>query len=429
MLFEIATLVLVILLLSPNVYSLLNTNVLIRSSGSIFYMSPIHVEGKDIKDSLGNTVYLRGVGHFRYATDPTGMWALDGVGEAWYSGQFRWNEQAVRDNMKAMKSWGFSLVRFHTTADWWLQDTVSVGGYTGSYRDNLKRTIEIAAEEGLYVLFDLWGLVNGDYGYSQGWSAPRMPFPPYLTHPEEEAVFSSKQDFVDYWISVANELKDYPNVLFELYNEPHSSFDISYTESLVERSDWFDACQQAVDAIRATGSKNLIVLHWYLGNVPYVTGFSQGGGLDWVEDCPVTDTEGNLVYSMHCYRTYYNPTWYDGWDYDYTYAAMENMLVDYVVDTLEKPVILGEMGVNMWENDVTVNPESGLTNRGQELAWAANVLDVCNQWGVHYAVWSWEVIDQWYILSQTDGPMIPPPSTWGQVLVDAVAEGGTIIPP
>lgn len=70
----------------------------------------------------------------------------------------------------------------------------------------------------------------------------------------------------------------------------------------------------------------------------------------------------------------------------------------------------------------------GITGFTEELTWAKNVMNISNQWGMGYSAWSWEVVDQWHLLDQS-GQMIPPPSIWGQALIDAVAAGGTISPP
>lgn len=381
-------------------------------------MLALHAEGSEIKDSFGVIVYLRGCGKIHWDDDPTGWWLP--TSGTYYQGYLNWNEANIRANLKAMRSWGMNVVRFHIVADWWLQDTFTFKTWTGSYRNNLKRTIEIAAEEGLYVMMDLFSPVNGSWMYANDKYPPPIPFGPYA-YAEAAAILPDKQAFADYWASVANELKGYPNVIFELYNEPHvpSGFDVA-----TARNDWFDAMQKAITAIRATGAENIIVVTWGLACVPHMGWQSSAAvNLGYVEQYPLNDPEGNLVYTAHLYRTYFNPIWYNAYDYQDCYGKMEQCLFKYVTDVLQKPVIIGEIGVNIWENDQTVLP-SGLTALGQELKWAENVFKISNQWGIGYLAWEWSLPSQWQLpgnLPTSEGTAIA--TTWGQVLTDAIKMG------
>eukprot|EP00833_Pecoramyces_ruminatium_P006541 jgi/Orpsp1_1/1180573/evm.model.c7180000073956.1 len=56
--------------------------------------------------------------------------------------------------------------------------------------------------------------------------------------------------FTDFWTKVAEVFKDNEKVWFGLNNEPHD----------METDDWFKAARAAVDAIRATGAKNTILV-------------------------------------------------------------------------------------------------------------------------------------------------------------------------
>jgi hypothetical protein len=378
-------------------------------------MPPLHIEGRNIKSSLDRVVYLRGTGKIHWDDDPTGWWAPQGG--AWYGGYLDWDETAVRYHLRTMHQvWGLNVVRFHTVADWWIKDQVTLKTYSGSYRNNLKRTFQIAKEEGMYVIMDLFSPVNGSWMYDTGHYPPGLPFPPY-TYPEAAAVLGSKQAFVNYWASVATELKGYTNVLFELYNEPHAlDANARGIDTATARDDWFDAVQKAITAIRNAGANNIIVVQWHLCAVPYMGWEAPNAGdLTWIEMYPLNDTTGNILYSTHLYRCDLNPAWYDGYDYNYTLAGIEDIKAKYVIEVLNKPLIFGEMGVNMWFEGIELE---------RELAWARNVLDISNQLGISYSVWDWEVVDTWHLLSDTS-LMIPPPSEWGQILIDAVAQGGT----
>ncbi|ORY00984.1 cellulase, partial [Neocallimastix californiae] len=56
--------------------------------------------------------------------------------------------------------------------------------------------------------------------------------------------------FADFWAKLAEVFKDNEKVWFDLVNEPHD----------METDDWFKAARAAVDAIRATGAKNNILI-------------------------------------------------------------------------------------------------------------------------------------------------------------------------
>jgi len=416
--FEIWVFVLLVSTLLASAFSLATTSYPIQSSGKINVMSPLHVDGKYIKDSDGDIIYLRGVGKIHWDDDPTGWWWPEGG--AWSQNYLTWDENAVRYHLRQMKSFGMNVVRFHTIAEWWIQDTVTVGSYTGSYRNNLKRTFQIAQEERMYVIMDLFAVKSGTWMYANGYGPPSIPFPPYLNYPEETAIFSNKQSFVDYWANVASELKSYDNVIFELYNEPNS-FDLNGQTMEVARADWFDGMQKAIDAIRAVGAQNLIIVMWELGVIPALP-YTY---MDWIAQASLNDTTGNLAYSGHLYRTYYNPSWYDAYNYTSCYSKMEQCKFKYVLDSLSKPVIISEIGINMW-SDNSITDSSGLTELQKELQWARNVFRICNQWGIGYVAWDWTITDTWHLISLSG---LPKPSEWGQVLIDAIADGGTIASP
>lgn len=406
------------LLLIQTACSIATVSHVVSNSGRISVMTPLHVEGSSIKDSYGNTVILRGTGKVHWDDDPTGWWLPISGSGSWQQGYLNWNEANVRANLRAMKSWGMNVVRFHINAEWWLQDTVTKEGYTGSYRDNLKRTYEIAAEEGLYVIMDLFPQANGG-------TKNYIPWAPYTA--ASTALFASKQAFVDYWINVANELKDYPNVIFELVNEPHAAEATSLGFTVAQaRNDYFDGIQKAITAIRGTGATNLIIVTWGLAAVPHM-GWEDACNvnLGYVEQYPLVDPLNGLVYTAHLYRTHLNPIWGPSYNYTDCYAKMVQLQVQYVVQNLSKPVIIGEMGVNMYE-DNTVIKSSGLTSLGEELQWARNVLNICNQWGVGYSVWEWSLPSQWQLSSGLPSSAgTAAPTAWGQVLIDSIANGNS----
>ncbi|KAJ3032444.1 hypothetical protein HDV00_007519 [Rhizophlyctis rosea] len=97
----------------------------------------------------------------------------------------------------------------------------------------------------------------------------------------------SQAQYADLWTKLANQFKNSPNVIFGLMNEPH---DIDVTT-------WFNAAQAAINAIRATGATNLIL----------VPGVHWTGAHNWLDDnnaataLKITDSKNNFAFEVHQY--------------------------------------------------------------------------------------------------------------------------------
>ena len=433
----ICILILIIMLFSfPLVIAPLTTNSIIPSSGIVDFIrtEPLHVEGNLTKDSLGNTIYLRGIGSWKFHIDPTGWFQPEGGGYA--EGQRIWNEANVRYHLQTMKDWGFNVFRLHTAADWWINDIVTVGTFTGSYRQIIKDLLTWADDYGIYIMYDHFSPISYQTG-GLGNHASGIPYAPYVynwDHPEQtylmEEVFPNKQAFVDYWGSVANELRGYSNVIFEIQNEPHALsavWDLGYSIDEV-RNDWFDAVQKCVDAIRSTGAEQLIVIAWGLA-VPNDARGWQGTQYDpanidmsFVDHIGTVDPLGNLIYTGHTYSEYI--PWSS--DYDTLKQQMRDSKWEYASSKV--PVILGEYGVNQWHEDF-----GDIPTFQHHMSWAENFMKICNEWGIGYIGWNWSVRNGedkgagWGIITN-QAWVIGGPSPWGQLLIDAVADGGTMEP-
>jgi len=356
----------------------------------------LHIEGRYIKDAFGRTIYLRGVNQPCFLNDPDGMWNPEGG--TVYSGLGIWSPDAVKYNLDGMKSWGCNVIRLHTSIQWWVENT-------SNYRQHIKDVITWAAERGMYVIFDAYSVIGStQYGLPWGLYIPES----------QRSIMPDSQAFVDYWATVANELKDLPNVIFELYNEPHGD--------ATARDAWFSVVQQCINAIRGVGADQIIIVQWDYGvwaNLEYP--FSTKSTMEWVEDFPLTDITGNIVYSTHNYRGQIHRDNGERVD-SYTYADMklgfETCLVDYVLDTLEKPVLVGEIGADMWETGEDLT---------EELAYFNNTLTLFNELNMSYVAWVWTIPAhmRWGLL-QNEGSWLPPPNEAGEALINAITG---VIPP
>ena len=345
-------------------------------------LTQLLVEGRYTKDSSGNVVFLRGVNVATYLDATTGWWYNGGS----YYGI--WNEENLRLHLQEMKDWGINHMRILICIEWWINNFQgTLGGQPADrpYRDSIKDTIVIAQEYGIYVVIVPWSVAVGEAdGYTY---PPPAPYPPHTSHSE---VIPDTQAFVDFWVNVANELKVYPNVLFELWNEPAADIDT-----------WFSVAQQCIDAIRAIPDDHIIIVQW---------GYS--GGLQWLRR-PDLPTGINVLYSEHIYRfhgslynngyTYddvYDALYYDhyGWLGDYQYAVENNI-----------PMWIGEIGC--W---IAYDPDP------QEKEAFINTLKILNEWEMGYSIWDWFICPgrPFGVLAVTD---VPSPNLSGQILIHAIA--------
>jgi endoglucanase len=100
------------------------------------------------------------------------------------------------------------------------------------------------------------------------------------------------------WTKVATMFLGKPNVVFNIMNEPH---DFPVTSDV-----WFSNVQTVIDAIRATGADQLILVpnsrgsdvdHWN-------TYAPNGGSLDSEAALTITDSCNNYAFDMHAYHDF-----------------------------------------------------------------------------------------------------------------------------
>lgn len=353
-------------------------------------MSSLHVDGRWIRDEAGNVITFYGINKHGFEDHPNGHWQTSSGGSPEWN---TFNPSTVADNLDAMKSWGLNTIRAYSCAQFWIQDT-----------ENHRQTIETLAtmleDRGMYLIYSMWRVrPTGDQ--------IRMPFPPYLTSSGDTAIIPNENAFADMWGSIADALKDNPNVILEFWNEPACS----------NQADWHRVWQKCIDAVRSTGAKNLISIHWGYSiwmNIKYGNGLT----LDYVENYPFTDPEGNIFYSPHNYRSDFHSTEprVNCWEYADLERGMEMCKVDYVLNTLEIPVIIGEFGANLWESGTELQHEHD---------YYANLIQVCNDWQIGFIPFLWFHTGFKYI-HLTTGPNFQPNSV-GDVLIAGLS--GTPEPP
>jgi endoglucanase len=260
------------------------------ASGSSLSVS---VSGNHLVDGSGKTVQLRGVS----------VSALEFIPVQGWSAANPWGAQTgdATPNWNTIKTWKVNTVRIPLNEASWLGYQCSDA--SGAMRDpdpghNYQATVKAAVSDataaGLYVILDLH------------WTAPGT-FCPLAQNPMADA-----DNSIAFWTSLAGTFKSYPNVLFELFNEPFLFWMTSgadpwkvlrdggtFTQYVTGSNSVYTAShtwqsagmQQMLDAIRATGATNVVLV----GAPTWSQDLSQ-----WVTYKP-TDALNQLAAVWHAY--------------------------------------------------------------------------------------------------------------------------------
>ena len=322
----------------------------------------LKVSGNRLVDTSGREVWLQGV------NVPSLEWSVRG-------------ENVERSVVTALQDWNANVIRLPVKGDYWFgrgtkHNTQTDGGQ--AYRKLVDQAIVLAANRGAYVVLDL-----------HHYRAPR---------PAD----------VEFWTDAAARYKDHPAVLFDLLNEPHGiSWEVwqkgGFVEEKAKPGDedaflseaekrenkrGFDSpgMQGLLDAVRATGAKNIVVI----GGLDYaysLTGIKNGHGL--------TDRTGHgIMYASHIYP------WKKGWQ-------------DKVLDVAARhPILLGEVGGDA--KKMTFIPANHQENVD---TWAPAMLGVIQKYRLNWTGWCFHPTATPRMI--LDWNYTPTPF-WGQLAKDAM---------
>ena len=261
---------------------------------------------------------------------------------------------AVLSTRVAIDDWKANVVRLAVSDTYWFgggKETSRSKGQTdggAAYRATIDAAVNMAANRGCYIVID-----NHRY---------RAIRPEHLV----------------FWKEIAEKYKNHPAVLFDIINEPHGitwplwrdggfvtekKKDIDESAFLSEeekkKNQGFDSpgMQRAVDLIRETGARNIII----------------AGGLDWAYDLSgivdgyaLKDPSGNgIMYSTHIYP------WKRGWE--------QNVLRTAALH----PIFIGEVGADVNKMDfipleAQENPET----------WVPDMLGLIQKYRLNWTGWS-----------------------------------------
>ncbi|MDQ6659697.1 MAG: glycoside hydrolase family 5 protein [Chloroflexota bacterium] len=179
--------------------------------------------------------------------------------------------------------WGGNVVRLPLSENFWLYGHPSDNCSSQQYRSFVKQTIDTLTTLNLNVIINLEWTNAGGQAVGSGTQ---------LAMPDADSIL--------FWTQVASIYANSPNVLFEIFNEPH----------IYNWNCWVNGCpimndqgtdrqrysyqgigmQKLVDTVRSTGANNIILV----------------GGLSWGYDLKQLDTYHlngtNLVYDTHPYN-------------------------------------------------------------------------------------------------------------------------------
>jgi hypothetical protein len=131
--------------------------------------------------------------------------------------------------------WKFNAVRLCAATKW---------TWAANYNTDLDAQIKAFTEKRIVVMLEL-------HDYTGIW--PPLEDTGGYTTPQGD-VIRPLRDLKAWWVDKANRFKDNPYVWFNVMNEPGSD------DSEKSANLWFDVHDAVIEAIRATGAKNIIVL-------------------------------------------------------------------------------------------------------------------------------------------------------------------------
>ena len=241
----------------------------------------LRVSGNKLVDAAGRTRRMLGVNR-------------SGGEFMCVQGRGIWDGPVDDASVRAIADWKANTVRIPLNEECWLGLSNIQPQYAGAnYVNAVKDLVAKVRANGMTPMLELHWTYGQYTGNSSGCSD---------VHASCQKPMPDMQYTPSFWTSVASTFKDDPTVVFDLFNEPYPDRATSTTTQAWEC--WRDGgtcpgigyqvagMQDLVDAIRATGAKNLILA----GGLAYSNDLSQ-----WLAYKP-TDPAGNLAAAWHVYN-------------------------------------------------------------------------------------------------------------------------------
>ena len=234
-------------------------------------LTNIHVVGNQLVDGSGQPVRILGVNR-------------SGTEYACAQGWGFFDGPSDLASVQAIAAWRANAVRVPLNESCWLGINGVSPAYGGaSYQTAIRDYVDLLTQHGLIAILELH--------WSAAGSAPataQQPMP-------------NRDHTPTFWAQVGAAFKGNESVIFDLFNEPYPDDNRDTAEAWRCWRDGgscsgvpFQAAgmQELIDAVRATGARNVIML----GGVQYANALS-----GWLANKP-TDPLGNLVAAWHVYN-------------------------------------------------------------------------------------------------------------------------------
>jgi endoglucanase len=286
-------------------------------------------------------------------------------------------ENVLRTAQAAIDQWKSNIIRLPVSSEFWFGKDADDGGM--AYRKLVDNIITLVANRGAYTLLDL-----------HHFGAPR------------------NRD-VEFWKDAAARYKNHPAVVFDLFNEPHSTtwevwrnggfvpdkdapanednFLSAEEKALGAKGYHAVGMQKLVDTVRGAGALNMLVI----------------GGLDWAYELAaidqgfaLNDREGHgIVYATHIYP------WKKDWE-----KAFGPIIGKY-------PVLVGEVGASNKKMEFLPADQQEDAN-----TWVPKILGFIQKHKLHWTAFSFHPTSVPNMLSGWD---FTPTPEWGSPAKRALA--------
>lgn len=312
----------------------------------------LFVDGNQIKDSQGRTVYLTGINWFGFETDGA-------------NGYYGLNKCNLEDSLDLIAKRGFNLLRIPISAEIikeWMNGVYVETSFVSTFEnprldglnslDILDYTIKHLKSNGLKVMFDMHSSTKDSYQQN-------------LWYNEDMTM----EEFVASWKWLVERYKDDDTVIaVDLKNEPHGKYsgpDVAKWDESDDPNNWKKAAEDIAEELLAINPNLLIVVEgveaypkegYDYSNCGEFTTYCNwwGSNLRGVKDHPISiSPPDKLVYSVHEYgpdiymqpwfkkdfdqTTLYEDCWYPNWY--------------YIVDEGIGPMLIGEWGGKLVNED------------------------------------------------------------------------------
>ncbi|MFH0929509.1 MAG: PA14 domain-containing protein, partial [Candidatus Aenigmatarchaeota archaeon] len=342
----------------------------------------LHVCDTKLCDASGNVVYLKGaqVDRNERRNEQDHSYGADSPEQTWFT----------ETDVQTMKANGANYFEVHLIL---LKDVMPTKNIVDTeYLENwLDVYVDWASQNNMYVVLGMGGFSSGasytvPYWVWQGsYSSLSSQTVIDFFDTDVSKMDSSRQAFINAWVALANRYKNNPYVLFSIMNEPLAGEyidDVGMNRHLGHT--YSELMENVVDAIHATGAKNIIII-----DKPYVTRTpsTTGSGLALYYNNVQPVNRDGVVWEDHSYITKRHD--FDSW------SNWIDTFVPRLVDTFGKPLIIGEYGFDPQEYGKEAYPTTWRTQLQNQVDYMDSKELAGRQWH-HWGALEGEYYDWYY---------------------------------